>query len=70
MEKLTTFERAALRKLNVNYSDLHIAGANSMGIVYGLYNDYFLTEMTCNGYTKREVYRILARKLLRQCGIE
>jgi len=58
-----------LHKLGVTAHDVHRTGANCYGTVWGLYNDYYLVEKTFNGYTKPEIYRILARDLLDKLGL-
>jgi len=69
MENFTKQERRILRALHVNAADVHAAGANSCGVVYRLSNNYYLTEITAYGYSRRDIYRILARKLIKQVGI-
>ena len=69
MEVLTKKEKAIARRFDISYKDVHVVGHNSYGTVYGLYNNYFLTEMTFNGYTKAEIYRFLLRKFIKQIGI-
>ena len=68
MENLTRDEKRLARLLGVSFQDLHRVGSNTMGAVWGLYNPFCLCEMTFNGYTQREIYRILLRKLLSRCG--
>lgn len=66
MNTLTKEEKRAARSLGVSAKDVYISGANCYGTVYGLYNNYYLTELTMYGYSKREVYRALLRKLISQ----
>ena len=68
MEKLTAYEKRAARALDVTAADVRKVGRNSCGDVYRLSNSYFLTEATCAGYSRAEVYRILVRKLIRQAS--
>jgi len=69
MQTLTKEERRAARALGVSFKDVHRTGANCYGTVYGLYNNYYLVEMTFNGYSKREIYRALLRRLFDVCGL-
>ena len=69
MEKFSKWEIMVLHKLGVTAHDVHRTGANCYGTVWGLYNDYYLVEKTFNGYTKPEIYRILARDLLDKLGL-
>ena len=66
MNKFTKQERRILKALKVSAADVHVSGANSCGTVYRLSNNYYLTEITAYGYSRREIYRILARKLIKQ----
>lgn len=66
IENLTKEERKFARVAGVSANDVHISGRNSCGTVYGLYNCYFLTELTISGYTRAEIYRLLLRKLIKQ----
>lgn len=66
MENFTKQERRILKALKVSAADVHKTGANSCGTVYRLSNNYYLTEITAYGYNRREIYRILARKLIKQ----
>lgn len=69
MEKLTRYEKQIARKLGISANDVFLDGYNSFGAVYGLYNSYYYTRMTFNGYSKPEIYRALLRKLIDQIGI-
>ena len=66
MENFTKQERRILKALQVSAADVHVSGANSCGTVYRLSNNYYLTEITAYGYSRRDIYRILARKLIKQ----
>lgn len=69
MEKLTRYEKQIARKLGVTANDVYYAGSNCYGNNYGLYNSYYYTVMTFNGYSKPEIYRALLRKLIGKIGI-
>ena len=65
MKKFTTKERAILRSLDISMNDVHKTGSNSTGMVYGLYNPYYLTELTVYGTSnKRYIYHKLVEHLL------
>lgn len=65
MKKFSTKERAILRSFGISMNDVHRSGNNSCGTVYGLYNPYFLTEMTfCGTSDKRYIYHKLVEHLL------
>lgn len=64
MKKFTTKERAMLRSMRISMNDVHKTGSNSMGTVYGLYNPYYLTEITVYGTSnKRYIYHKLVEHL-------
>ena len=69
MENLTKWEIKTARKLGVSSADVHRVGANSFGVVYGLYNDYYYIAHTFNGYSKAEIYRALLRDLIEKIGV-
>lgn len=65
MKKFTTKERAILRSMGITMNDVHKTGSNNMGTVYGLYNPYYLTEITVYGTSdKRYIYHKLVEYLL------
>ena len=69
MEKLTKYERTFAKRFGITAADVHKVRHNCYGTVYGLYNNYYLVEMTFSGYSKPEIYRALLRKLIDKCGI-
>lgn len=66
---LSKWEIKMARRLGVSSSDVHKARTTTWGTVYGLTNDYYLTEQIFMGYSKAEIYRALLRKLIKQIGI-
>ena len=69
MEKLSKWEIMLLHRLGVTASDVHRIGGNAYGTIWGLYNDYYYISHTISGYSKAEIYRILARDLLDKLGL-
>ena len=62
---LTRYEKQFARAAGITAADVHKTGRNSSGTVYALYNPYYFTECTFYGYTLREVYRFLLRRLIK-----
>ena len=66
---LTKAEKAIARRLGVSAADVYFSGHTCYGSAYGLYNDYYSISIISNGYNKREIYRLLLRRLFDRIGI-
>ena len=68
-EKLSGIEKAAARIVNVNARDLVFIRRTCYGDLYGLNNGVVFVDGVFYGYSRRDIYRSLLRKLLNRYGV-
>jgi len=69
--KLSKTARKILRQMDITSKDVHKTGSNCCGVVYGLYNPYYLTEITFYGTVDRNhIYHKLLERLWEQMRID
>lgn len=68
--KFTREAKAILRKIEVTEKDVYKSNSTCYGTRYGLYNDFYLVDGIFYGYTKREIYHALVKKLFEKMGLD
>ena len=68
MEKLTRYEKAVARKLGISAQGVRKVRVTCYGTVYDL-RACPVVSVTCQGYSKPEVYRLLLRQLIARAGL-
>ena len=68
-EKFTWKEKAILKMLAITAKDVQRKNSTCYGTWYELKNHCCVCEGMFNGYSRAEIYRLLARKLIAQIQV-
>lgn len=68
-KNLSKNEKTSARLLGVSFNDLTFERVTAYGVRYSLQDGRFYVDGVFYGYSRRDIYRALLRKLLNRYGV-